>query len=101
MRSQGQVRFITLTSKVQMVAAGGALAAVAVWGGSMAVMGVLQYQAQSQRSLLINREAKVATAESRVAEYRDDLDKVADDLDAAAGFHRRRPADASRRREAR
>ncbi|WP_369426116.1 M23 family metallopeptidase [Croceibacterium aestuarii] len=69
-----------------MVAAGGALAAVAVWGGSMAVMGVLQYQAQSQRSLLINREAKVATAESRVAEYRDDLDKVADDLTRRQDF---------------
>ena len=86
MRSRGQVRFVTLTSRVQMLAASGVLAAVAIWGGSMAVMGVLQYQAQSARSELINREAKVASAESRVAAYRGDLDKVADDLTRRQDF---------------
>ena len=63
-----------------MLAAGGALAAVVAWGGSMAVMGVLQYQAQSERNSLLTREAQVATAESRVNAYRDDLGEVADDL---------------------
>ena len=86
MRSRGQVRFVTLTSKVQMLAAGGALAAVLAWGGSMAVMGALQYQAQSERGELLDRQAKVAKAESRVAAYRDDLDNVADDLTRRQDF---------------
>src|SRR3990167_7817140 len=80
MRSHGQVRFVTVTSKMQMLAAGGALAILVVWGGSMGVMGVLQYRAQSQRAELLTREVKVASAESRVDAYRDDLDEVADDL---------------------
>jgi murein DD-endopeptidase MepM/ murein hydrolase activator NlpD len=69
-----------------MLAAGGALAAVLAWGGSMAVMGALQYQAQSERGELLDRQAKVAKAESRVAAYRDDLDKVADDLTRRQDF---------------
>jgi murein DD-endopeptidase MepM/ murein hydrolase activator NlpD len=86
MRSRGQVRFVTLTSKVQMLAAGGALAAVLAWGGSMAVMGVLQYQAQSERANLLDRAAAVEQAESRVATYRDDLDDVADELTRRQDF---------------
>lgn len=80
MRSRGQVRFVTLTSRVQMLVAGGALAAVVAWGGSMAVMGVLQYQAQSERADLLSRAAAVAKSESRVAAYRDNIDEVADEL---------------------
>jgi murein DD-endopeptidase MepM/ murein hydrolase activator NlpD len=86
MRSRGQVRFVTLTSKVQMMAAGGALVAVLAWGGSMAVMGVLQYQAQSERADLLDRQAQVEKAESRVASYRDDLDNVADELTRRQDF---------------
>ncbi|WP_328598257.1 M23 family metallopeptidase [Croceibacterium salegens] len=80
------MRFVTLTSKMQMLAAGGALAAVSIWGGSMGVMGILQYQAQSERNSLLSREAQVAKSESRVAAYRDDLDKVADDLGRRQDF---------------
>jgi murein DD-endopeptidase MepM/ murein hydrolase activator NlpD len=86
MRSRGQVRFVTVTSKVQMLAAGGALVAVLAWGGSMAVMGVLQYQAQSERADLLDRQAEVEQAESRVAAYRDDLGDVADELTRRQDF---------------
>jgi len=80
MRSQGQVRFIKVTGKVQMTAAGVVLAALAAWGLSMAVMGWLQYRAAADRLSLLDREAKVASAESRVGAYRADIGKVADDL---------------------
>jgi murein DD-endopeptidase MepM/ murein hydrolase activator NlpD len=76
MRSRGQVRFVTVTSKMQMAAAGGALAILLAWGGSMAVMGMMQYH----RADLLDREAQVAKAENRVSAYRGDIDKVADDL---------------------
>lgn len=69
-----------------MLAAGGALAILVAWGGSMGAMGVLQYRAQSQRAELLTREAKVATAENRVDAYRDDLDEVADDLTRRQDF---------------
>lgn len=82
MRSRGQVRFVTVTSKMQMTAVGGALAVLLAWGGSMAVMGFMQYQ----RADLLDREAQVAKAESRVAAYRGDIGKVADDLKRRQDF---------------
>ena len=80
MRSQGQVRFVTITSRMQMAAAGLAVAAIGAWGVSMGVMAVSQYQTQWERSSLLEREAEVATAESRLGEYRDDIDEVAGDI---------------------
>ena len=80
MRSQGQVRFIRVSAKVQMVGAAIVAALLLVWLLSMAGMAVSQYLSTRDRLALLDREAKVATAESRVAEYRDDLQSVAQDL---------------------
>ncbi len=80
MRSQGQVRFIKVTGKVQMIAASAVVGALVAWGLSMAVMGWLQYRAAADRMSLLEREATVAKAESRVGAYRDDIGAVADDL---------------------
>jgi hypothetical protein len=43
----------------------------------MGVMAVRQYQVESERWSMLEREADVATAESRVAAYRDDIGDVA------------------------
>src|SRR6476469_2558017 len=80
MRSQGQVRFIKITGKVQMIAASVLVGALLAWGLSMAVMGWLQYRAAADRLSLLDREATVAKAESRVGAYRKDIGAVADDL---------------------
>jgi len=80
MRSQGQVRFITITSRLQITAASLAVALLAGWGISMGVMAVSQYRSESARLSLLEREAEVASAESRVDAYRDDIDEVADDV---------------------
>jgi len=80
MRSQGQVRFIKVSAKVQMVGAAIVAALLLAWLVSMASMAISQYMSTRDRLALLNREAKVATAESRVAEYRDDLKSVAEDL---------------------
>ena len=80
MRSQGQVRFITISSRMQIAAASLAVAVIGGWGVSMGVMAVGQYRAESARLSLLEREAEVATAEDRVAEYRDDIGDVADDV---------------------
>lgn len=78
MRSQGQVRFITISSKMQIAAASIVVAVIGGWGVSMGVMAMSQYQTQSERLSLLHREAEVATAESRVDAYRDDIDEVTD-----------------------
>lgn len=86
MRSQGQVRFIKISSRVQIAAAAIAVGATSFWAVSLGAMGVTQYLAQSERTELLDREAKVASAESRVTAYRDDLDEVADDLGSRQAF---------------
>ena len=80
MRSHGQVRFITISSRMQIGAAGLAIAVLGGWGLSMGVMAFSQYQAQAARDSLLYREAAVAKSESRVAAYRDDIDEVAGDV---------------------
>ena len=80
MRSQGQVRFIRVSSRVQITAASVATALLLGWLVSMASVAISQYSAARDRIALIDREARVASAESRVSAYRKGLDGVAEDL---------------------
>ena len=86
MRSEGQVRFVTISSKMQMTAAAVVVGALLVWAISMAVMGWMQFRTSSDQASLLNREARVATAEERVNAYRGDIDEVADDLQKRQQF---------------
>ena len=80
MRSRGQVRFIKVSSRLQMGAAAVVTMLVLAWLIAMTVMAVSQFGATRDRVALLDREAKVASAESRVSAYRKDLDAVAGDL---------------------
>ena len=80
MRSQGQVRFIKISSRVQKIAAGVVAALTAAWLLTMGVMLVSQFISTRDRLSLLDREAKVASAESRVSNYRGDLAGVEADL---------------------
>ncbi len=80
MRSQGQVRFIRISSRLQIGAAGIAAALMLGWLVTMGVVTFAQFSATSERMALLDREAKVASAEDRVSEYRENLDTVAEDL---------------------
>lgn len=82
MRSQGQVRFITITSRMQVSVVGILGAALLAWAVSLAVMAVSQVQAQS----LLDREAKVVSAESRVNAYRSDIAAETTDLERRQKF---------------
>ncbi|WP_340588183.1 M23 family metallopeptidase [Erythrobacter alti] len=86
MRSQGQVRFITITSRVQMVAAGLALVAILGWAASVGGAAFSQYRASSERASLIEREAHVAQSEDRYANYRDDIAATTADLERRQEF---------------
>ncbi|KPL69044.1 peptidase M23 [Erythrobacter sp. SG61-1L] len=80
MRSQGQVRFIKLSSRVQMAAAGAVAFALLFWAVTMVSVAVSQFISQRDRLAMLEREAKVESAESRVAAYRENLNETADEL---------------------
>ena len=86
MRSEGQVRFITITSRMQIVAAATALVLALAWLASVAGASWTQYRAQADRASLLQREASVASAEDRVSAYRDDIETVATDLENRQEF---------------
>lgn len=80
MRSQGQVRFIKISSRIQMAAAAVVLALLVGWAISMAAMAWTQYRTQADRLSFLQKQAEVASAEERVNAYRQNIDAVAQDL---------------------
>lgn len=86
MRSEGQVRFIRISSRVQMAAAAAAGAALLAWGGSLAAVAWSNYSEASERAALQTREARVATSEERLNAYRADIRDVRDDLERRQDF---------------
>ena len=80
MRSQGQVRFIKLSSRVQICAAAALSVLVVAWLVTMAVMTIGSVMATHDRMALLEREAKVTSDESRVSAYRKDVGAAAADL---------------------
>lgn len=80
MRSQGQVRFIKVSTRVQVWAAAAVVLLLAVWLGTMAVMTVSSYMSSRDRLSLLEREAKVTSAEGRVSAYSDDIKGVSAEL---------------------
>lgn len=86
MRSQGQVRFIKISSGLQKRTAALALTATVAFVGSMGVMSVLQYQTSVERASLMEREASVATAEDRLNAYQADIGAVTQDLEKRQDF---------------
>lgn len=82
MRSQGQVRFIKVSSRLQI----GAASAVAImtigWAGSMGVMAWNNHVAESNLASFQNEKAEVASARERLDAYGDDLGVVVEDLEA-------------------
>jgi len=86
MRSKGQVRFIRISPKLQMTAAAVVVLVALAWIGTMAAVTISNFLEQNDRLALLQREAKVESAESRVAKYRNDLNGVAADLQKRQDF---------------
>ena len=86
MRSRGQVRFIRISARLQMTAAAIAAGVMLAWLVAMVAMIVVQFASTSQRIALLEREAKVTSAETRVSSYRKDVDQVAADLQRRQAF---------------
>lgn len=86
MRSHGEVRFIKLSSRLQMRVAGAAVGVLAVWLLSLGVMGWNTWRAETDLASFANEKARIATASERLKAYSGDLDRVVADLEAQQQF---------------
>ena len=81
MRANGQVRFLKISAQVQRRAAGTLASVIGVWLVVTLGMAINQITVTAQRLALSEQEAKVESAEERVASYRGSIDEVTKDLE--------------------
>jgi len=86
MRTEGRVRYLRVSSRLQMTLAAIAAALLLAWVMTIAGVAISSLLDRHNNWVLLNREAKVTKAESRIAAYRHDVDAVADDLDQRQAF---------------
>ena len=80
MRADGHVRFIKVSSKLQIGVAAGVVGIAVLWLVALAVMAWGQYRAETDLASFAREKAQVATASERLKAYGGNLDKVVDDL---------------------
>jgi len=81
MRANGQVRFLKISAQLQRRTAFTLASVVAVWVLVTFGMAINQVTVTAQRVALSAQEAKVESAEARVARYRGSIDEVTKDLE--------------------
>ncbi len=86
MRSEGHVRFIRISTRLQAGIAGALAGAVLLWIGVLGWALLSTVLGLHDQSSLLGREAAVASAESRVAKYRANLQTIAADLQKRQDF---------------
>lgn len=80
MRSHGQVRFLTVTAKLQKRVALGIFTVLGAWLVVTLAMTINQIAVSNEKITLAEKEAAVNSAETRIADYRQSVDGVARDL---------------------
>lgn len=86
MRTEGHVRFVRISTQLQMTAAAIVAGLLLAWVLTMAAVAIGSLLERRDSAALLNREAKVTSAETRIAAYRKDVDKVAEDLARRQAF---------------
>jgi murein DD-endopeptidase MepM/ murein hydrolase activator NlpD len=81
MRANGQIRFLKISAQLQRRAAATVASVIGVWLLVTFGMAINQVTVSAQRLALIEQEAKVESAEERVANYRGSIDEVTQDLE--------------------
>ena len=81
MRANGQVRFLKISAQLQRRVAATLASVIGVWLLVTFGMAINQVTVTAQRLALIEQEAKVESAEERVASYRGSIDEVTQDLE--------------------
>lgn len=86
MRSEGHVRYLRISSRLQMIAAAIVAGLLFAWVSTIAGVAIASMLETREAAFLLHREAKVASAEGRIAAYRKDVDAVAEDLGRRQAF---------------
>lgn len=86
MRSQGHIKFVKVSSRLQMMVAGAIAAAIILWLMITLAMLATQYSISAERMALVRKQAQVETSASRVAAYRSSVNDVAADLEKRQAF---------------
>jgi len=86
MRTDRRVRYLRISSRLQMTIAAIVATLLIAWVLTMAAVAISSLLERHNAMALLNREAKVTKAESRIAAYRKNVDAVADDLDQRQAF---------------
>ncbi len=81
MRANGQVRFLKISAVLQRRVAGFAVFIVGTWLMITLGMAINQFSISFERMALSEQQAKVQSAEERVANYRESIDDVTKDLE--------------------
>ena len=81
MRANGQVRFLKISARLQRRAAGTLASVLGLWLVVTFGMAINQATLSAQRVALNEQEAKVESAEERVASYRGSINEVTKDLE--------------------
>lgn len=82
MRSDGQVRFIKISSRLQMGAAGAVLAVALVWLAALGLMAWNQHQAEATLASFEQEKARIETTDERLKAYGSDMGRVVEELTA-------------------
>ena len=80
MRANGQVRFLKISALLQRRVAGTAALVVGAWLVVTLGMAINQFSVSFERMALSEQQAKIQSAEERVANYRNSIDDVTQDL---------------------
>ncbi len=86
MRSQGQIKFVKVSARLQMTIAGAIAAALLLWLLVTLAMVFSQYSISAERLALVRKQAQVESSASRVAAYRSSVNDVAADLEKRQEF---------------
>jgi len=86
MRSQGQIKFVKVSARLQMTVAGAVVAALLLWLVVTLAMLVSQYSISMERMALVQRQAEIESSASRVKAYRSSVEDVAKDLEKRQAF---------------
>ena len=81
MRANGQVRFLKISAQLQRRVAGIVASIVGIWLVVTLGMAINQITVSIERMALSEKEAKIESAEERVANYRGSIDEVTKDLE--------------------
>jgi len=86
LRSGGEVKFVKISTGVQLLAAGAASALFCAWLGTTATLMIDQARLSGERAALAQQSKAVASSSSKVNAYRASVGEVAQDLETRQDY---------------